>query len=274
MNLAEICKIDGRRDLVQAEDRREMMRGAGVKRPAPLSVVAVADHQTSKRVHHINAVTSALPPLPLRHPQPTAHHHQQLHLQPHEQQQRASAVAGGVGSESLHSEDDADEDGLDWAFIVQQMDAAATPHPHHEEEELLPSCPIVISDDGGCGGDGLHNLEEGSSSSLLLGADISESAWLDQDHQPDTSAAGEDEDEDEDGAGEEGEEEGSLWGLPPAVADILGQRGITQFYGILWYYLFKMINIYFIFLIFILVLPYFLYFLAIFIFKLRYYLVN
>jgi hypothetical protein len=249
-----------------------MMRGAGVKRPAPLSVVAVADHQTSKRVHHLNAVTSALPPLPLRHPQPTTHHQPQLHLQPHEQQ-RAAAVAegaGGVGSESLHSEDDAEEDGLDWAFIVQQMDAAATPHPHHEEEELLPSCPIVISDDGGCGGDGLHNLEEGSSSSLLLGADISESAWLDQDHQPDTSAAGED--EDEDGAGEEGEEEGSLWGLPPAVADILGQRGITQFYGILFLFIYLNGQILILFLnIFIFVLSLFL---AIFIFKLRYYLVN
>lgn len=100
---------------------------------------------------------------------------------------------------------------------MQQMAAADAPHLQEEEDydQILPSCPIVVSEESF-----LEPHEEDPS--LLLGADISESTWLGE------AATGGDEDEGDHDEEEEGE--GSLWGLPPAVAEILGQRGITQFY--------------------------------------------
>jgi hypothetical protein len=104
---------------------------------------------------------------------------------------------------------------------MQQMAAADAPHLQEEEDydQILPSCPIVVSEESFLAAEP-HEEDP----SLLLGADISESTWLGE------AATGGDEDEGDHDEEEEGE--GSLWGLPPAVAEILGQRGITQFYGI------------------------------------------
>lgn len=86
-----------------------------------------------------------------------------------------------------------------------------------QEDELLPSCPYAIDfDDGQAideqgderGEDDTEGDAGEESEAPALGADISESSWLADD-----------------------DEDDGLWGLPPVVADILGQRGITQFYG-------------------------------------------
>jgi hypothetical protein len=189
----------------------EEMIGAGVKRPLPDSS---SNQQHVRNAPKRQSAPTSLPPLPLRQPQP----------QPFDTN-ATEATHHHTNDDFVPAEIETLQDAQDWDFIMQHMAEEDSRGLQYAslEDEIVPSCPIVVSEES-------FAEQAGAESEVpSLGADISESAWIAEEEV-------ETKDEDEDGGDQDAEDAEGLWGLPPVVGEILGQRGITQLYGPLFFY--------------------------------------
>lgn len=181
-----------------------MSAGVGVKRPLPSSAQAAAEESVAQ----CGVTTHS----------PTAATKRRSHAR-----EPPSPLRVQLGRDD---DDGGDDDGHGerhgimgpFGYGHQQDDG-------HEDDEILPSLPTIVEVTGGGAGGGAAEVDSIAMASHTVGADMCESNWGSVEEEED------DHDEEDELESNPDADDGGLWGLPPVVGEILGQRGITQFYG-------------------------------------------